>query len=51
MFNKRKRWRVPAGVEPTALDRRVMAMEARGALVPKRPRILMPPSVLRQRFY
>ena len=36
MFNNRKRWRVPAGQEPTALDKRVMAFESRGALVPRR---------------
>ena len=45
IFNKRKRWRVPAGVEPTDLDRRVMAMENRGALVPKRSLIRTPEEV------
>ena len=28
MFTRRKVWRVPAGQEPTALDKKVMAMEA-----------------------
>lgn len=42
MFNVRKRWRVPAGVEPTALDRKVMAFENRGVLVPKRSLIRTP---------
>ena len=45
MFNNRKRWRVPAGVEPTALDRKVMAFESRGALVPKRSLIRTPEEI------
>ena len=45
MFNVRKRWRVPAGVEPTALDRKVMAFENRGVLVPKRSLIRTPEEI------
>ncbi len=45
MFNARKRWRVPAGVEPTALDRKVMAFESRGVLVPKRSLIRTPEEI------
>lgn len=45
MFNVRKRWRVPAGVEPTALDRKVMAFESRGVLVPKRSLIRTPEEI------
>ena len=45
MFSMRKRWRVPAGVEPTALDRKVMAFESRGVLVPKRTLIRTPEQI------
>ena len=45
MFTRRKRWRVPAGEEPTALDRKVMAFENRGALVPKRTLIRTPEEI------
>ena len=45
MFNNRKRWRVPAGQEPTDLDRKVMAFESRGALVPKRSLIRTPEEI------
>ena len=45
MFTVRKRWRVPAGVEPTALDRKVMAFESRGVLVPKRSLIRTPEEI------
>lgn len=45
MFTVRKRWRVPAGVEPTALDRKVMAFENRGVLVPKRSLIRTPEEI------
>ena len=45
MFNNRKRWRVPAGQEPTALDRKVMDFERRGALVPKRSLIRTPEEI------
>ena len=45
MFNNRKRWRVPAGQEPTALDKRVMAFESRGALVPRRSLIRTPEEI------
>ena len=45
MFNNRKRWRVPAGVEPTELDKKVMAFESRGALVPKRSLIRTPEEI------
>lgn len=45
MFTRRKRWRVPAGEEPTALDRKVMALEGNGALVPKRTLIRTPEQI------
>ena len=45
MFIRRKKWRVPAGQEPTALDRKVMALEARGAMVPKRSLIRTPEEI------
>lgn len=45
MFTRRKRWRVPAGEEPTALDRKVMAFENRGVLVPKRTLIRTPEEI------
>ncbi|MCR5645021.1 MAG: type I methionyl aminopeptidase [Bacteroidales bacterium] len=45
MFNNRKRWRVPAGQEPTELDRKVMYFEKQGALVPKRNLIRTPEQV------
>ena len=45
MFTRRKRWRVPAGVEPTELDKKVMAMENKGALVPKRTLIRTPEEI------
>ena len=45
MFNNRKRWRVPAGQEPTALDRKVMEFEKKGALVPKRSLIRTPEEI------
>ena len=45
MFNRRKKWRVPAGQEPTALDKKVMALEARGAMVPKRSLIRTPEEI------
>ena len=45
MFGNRKRWRVPAGEEPTALDRKVMAYESRGFLVPKRSLIRTPEQI------
>ena len=44
-FNNRKRWRVPAGQEPTELDRKVMYYEKQGALVPKRNLIRTPEQV------
>ncbi len=40
MFTNRKRWHVPAGEEPTELDKKVMAFERRGCLVPRRSLIL-----------
>ena len=45
IFNNRKRWRVPAGQEPTELDRKVMYFEKQGALVPKRNLIRTPEQV------
>ena len=45
MLLKRKRWRVPAGVEPTELDKKVMAYEKRGCLVPKRTLIRTPEQI------
>ena len=45
MFTRRKKWRVPAGQEPTALDKKVMALEARGAMVPKRSLIRTPEEI------
>ena len=45
MFTRRRKWRVPAGQEPTALDKKVMAMEAKGALVPKRSLIRTPEEI------
>ena len=45
IFNNRKRWRVPAGQEPTELDRKVMYYEKQGALVPKRNLIRTPEQV------
>ncbi len=36
MLLKRKRWRVPAGAEPTDLDKKVMSYEKQGFLVPRR---------------
>lgn len=45
IFNNRKRWHVPAGEEPTALDRTVMAFEKRGALVPRRSLIRTPEQI------
>ncbi|MBR3699083.1 MAG: type I methionyl aminopeptidase [Bacteroidales bacterium] len=45
MFNNRKRWRVPAGQEPTELDRKVMFYEKQGALVPKRNLIRTPEQI------
>ena len=45
MFNRRKKWRVPAGQEPTALDKKVMALEAKGAMVPKRSLIRTPEEI------
>ncbi len=45
MFTRRRRWRVPMGEEPTALDRRVMALESRGALVPRRNLIRTPEEI------
>ena len=45
MFTRRKVWRVPAGQEPTALDKKVMAMEAKGAMVPKRSLIRTPEEI------
>ena len=45
IFNNRKRWRVPAGQEPTELDRKVMYYEKQGALVPKRNLIRTPEQI------
>ena len=45
IFNNRKRWRVPAGQEPTELDRKVMNFEKHGALVPKRNLIRTPEQI------
>jgi len=45
IFNNRKRWRVPAGQEPTELDRKVMYYEKHGALVPKRNLIRTPEQI------
>ena len=45
IFNNRKRWRVPAGQEPTELDCKVMYYEKQGALVPKRNLIRTPEQV------
>jgi len=45
IFNNRKRWRVPAGQEPTELDRKVMFYEKQGALVPKRNLIRTPEQI------
>jgi methionine aminopeptidase, type I len=45
MFSGRKQWRVPAGEEPTSLDKRVMAFENRGCLVPKRSLIKTPEQI------
>ena len=45
MFTRRRKWRVPAGQEPTALDKKVMAMESRGAMVPKRTLIRTPEEI------
>lgn len=45
MFGNRKRWRVPAGEEPTELDNKVMAFERRGCLVPRRSLIRTPEEV------
>ena len=45
IFNNRKRWRVPAGQEPTELDHKVMYYEKQGALVPKRNLIRTPEQV------
>lgn len=36
MLLNRRQWRVPLDEEPTALDKKVMAYESRGCLVPKR---------------
>jgi len=45
IFNNRKRWHVPAGQEPTELDRKVMYYEKQGALVPKRTLIRTPEQI------
>ncbi len=45
MFGNRKRWRVPAGEEPTELDNKVMAFERRGCLVPRRSLIRTPEEI------
>ena len=45
IFNNRKRWRVPAGQEPTELDRKVMYYEKQGVLVPKRNLIRTPEQI------
>ena len=45
MFTRRRRWRVPAGQEPTAFDKKIMAMESKGALVPKRSLIRTPEEI------
>ncbi len=45
MFTRRRKWRVPAGEEPTALDKKVMALEAKGAMVPKRTLIRTPEEI------
>lgn len=45
MFSRRRQWRVPAGVEPTELDKKVMAFENRGCLVPQRSLIKTPEQI------
>ena len=45
MFGNRKRWRVPAGEEPTELENKVMAFERRGCLVPRRSLIRTPEEI------
>ena len=38
-------WRVPKGVEPTELDKKVLAFQAQGHLVPKRELIKTPEQI------
>ena len=45
MFIRRRRWRVPAGQQPTELDRKIMAFENKGAIVPKRSLIRTPEEI------
>ena len=45
MFTRRRRWRVPAGQQPTEFDRKIMAFENKGALVPKRNLIRTPEEI------
>ena len=45
MFTRRRRWRVPAGQQPTEFDRKIMAFENKGALVPKRSLIRTPEEI------
>ena len=45
MFTRRKKWHVPAGQEPTDLDRKVMYLESKGVMVPKRSLIRTPEEI------
>lgn len=44
-MNKKKKWSVPAGMEPTELDKKVLAAQAKGHLVPTRDLIKTPEEI------